>query len=165
MSVSLAVYRLLLNASRLLRLTCLTRSLHPPSSQACHLLEVRTITFWTLRFCIPLLAEHLLEHLHPLLLASSWVLGSQSLAVSLASRPHGTCFIHHIQRFQRQLLPQNHGCRSIHGIRSIMTSQASGTHKPRGRTEITIFRNTYRFLVTISHAQQECPPLCRCTDL
>ena len=30
-------------------------SLHAPSSQACHLLKVRTIMFWTLRFCIPLL--------------------------------------------------------------------------------------------------------------
>ena len=30
-------------------------SLHALSSQACHLLEVRTIMFWTLRFCIPLL--------------------------------------------------------------------------------------------------------------
>ena len=28
---------------------------------------------------------------------SSWVLGSQSLAVSLSSRAFGTCFIHHIQ--------------------------------------------------------------------
>ena len=27
----------------------------------------------------------------------SWVLGSQSLSVSLSSRPFGTCFIHHIQ--------------------------------------------------------------------
>ena len=132
-------------------------SLQAPSSQACHLLEARTIMFWTLRFCIPLLVrwdsgvgpcmhaatsfldlqgrlrgfvEHLLEHLHPLLFprcsvtlgcfwhsntshlsacsfvmgpgvptlaVSSWVLGSQSLAVFLSSRPLGTCFIHHIQ--------------------------------------------------------------------
>ena len=55
-------HRLLLNASRLLRLFCrglqvlpARRSLHALSSQACRLLEVRTIMFWTLRFCIPLL--------------------------------------------------------------------------------------------------------------
>ena len=90
-SVSLAVYRLLQNASRLLCLTCrglhalpARPSLRAPSSQARHLLEVRTIVFWTLRFCVPLLlsfppqsrsvdpsshlVEHLLEDLHPLLL-------------------------------------------------------------------------------------------------
>ena len=75
---------------------CATRlSFHAHSSQACRLLEVRTMVFWTLRLCIPLLlswdfgvrpcmhtatsswtfgshphshsVEHLLEHLHPLL--------------------------------------------------------------------------------------------------
>ena len=90
---------------------------------------------------------------------------TQSLAVLLSSRPFGTCFIHHIQRFQCQLLPQNHGCRSIREISSILSSQASGTYKPQGRTEITIFRNAYRLLVTIFHAQLECPLHCRCTGL
>ena len=54
-------HRLLLNALRLLCSTCrglhvlpARLSLHVLSSQACHLLEVRTIMFWTLRFCIPL---------------------------------------------------------------------------------------------------------------
>ena len=174
-SASLTVYRLLLNAVRHPCLSCdastsaecfeaslphLSRSLRAPStsepsrsSQACHLLEVRTIMFWTLRFCIPLLLSwdfgldracirprpswtsgvdsrdlwnilwnictrfsfSLLGHTgllwhssppsatlhtcppavgHALL---SWVLGSQSLAVFLSSRPFGTCFIHHIQ--------------------------------------------------------------------
>ena len=125
------------------------------SSQARHWLEIRTMVFWTLRLCIPLLlswdfgvrpcmhtatsswtfgshphshsVEHLLEHLHPLfslfclscfvtlgcfvnslclpavgyalvswaqpLAVLSWVLGSQSLAVLLSSRPFGACFI------------------------------------------------------------------------
>ena len=58
------------------------------------------------------------------------------------------------QLLRCQLLPKSHGRRSIHGISSIPTSQASGTKKPLGRKEITIF-----------HAQPECPLLCRCTDL
>ena len=92
-------------------------------------------------------------------------IGVPKLAVSLSSRPFGTCFIHHIQWFQCQLLPQNHGCRSIHGLSSILTSQTSGTHKPLGRIEITISRNTHPLLVAIFNAQKECTVLCRCTDL
>ena len=95
----------------------------------------------------------------------SWVLESQSLAVSLSSRPFGTCFIHHIQWFQCQLLSQNHSCRSILGTSSVLTSQTSRTHKPFERKEITIFGNTYLLLVTVFHAQLECSLLCRCTDL
>ena len=63
------------------------------------------------------------------LAVSSWVLGSQSLAVSFfPSSPFGTCFTHHIQGFQCQLLPQNHGCRSIHGISSIGPKAARVSH-------------------------------------
>ena len=54
-SVSLALYRLLLNASRLpclsypgLHVIPARQSLHALSSQARHWLEVRTIVFWTL---------------------------------------------------------------------------------------------------------------------
>ena len=101
-----ALFRLLLNISRLLRLDSARGfacwllgarlSFHALSSQACHLLEVRTIKIWTLRFCIPLLSwdfgirpcTHtatsfldlreelpgltLLEHLHTLLFLGAW---------------------------------------------------------------------------------------------
>ena len=77
LTVSLAVYRLLLNASRLPCLTCrglhalpARLSLHATSSQACHLLDVRTM-FWTLRRCIPPVAEHL--HPHLFAARSHWV--------------------------------------------------------------------------------------------
>ena len=68
----------------------------------------------------------------------SRVLGSQPLAVSLSSRPFGTCFIQHsahsldVSSFHRLIL-QNHCCCSIHGTSSILTSRASGTHKPLKR--------------------------------
>ena len=78
LSLSLAMHRLLLNASRLLCLSC-------PS------------LLWTLRCCIPLLlsfspqshcvdpsshlVEHLLEHLHPLLLGHTGLLRHSSLSL------------------------------------------------------------------------------------
>ena len=51
------------------------------------------------------------------------------------------------------LLLQSHGCRSVDGITSILTSQAPRTHRPLVIIEITIF-----------HAQLDCPQLCRCTE-
>ena len=99
-------------------------SFHAPS-QARHWLKIRTIMFWTLRCCdiswnictrSLLCRTGLLRELFvPVvkgtrppavgyalsswvlgsqsLAVCSWVLGSQSLAVSLSSRPFGTCFI------------------------------------------------------------------------
>ena len=99
-------------------------SFHAPS-QARHWLKIRTIMFWTLRCCdiswnicsrLLLCRTGLLRELFvPVvkgtrppavgyalsswvlgsqsLAVCSWVLGSQSLAVSLSSRPFGTCFI------------------------------------------------------------------------
>ena len=159
------------------------------SQHARHLLEVRTIMFWTSRFvshCLvgppSHLEEHLLEHLHPLLfdVRSHWIalalFTTFSNTSSLVRLPLGMLFCHgslgpipgcfsfftaiwHVfhpphPMTSMPLLPHGHGRRSIHGISSILTSQASGTHTALRKIEITIF-----------HAQTECSLLCPCADL
>ena len=96
------------------------------------------------------LVEHLLEHLHPPLFRCSGTPGCFHTlhylqqhfitcppAVGYSSGPIPGCFSFFASICQ--LLPPNHSFRSIHGTSSFLTSQASGTHKPLGRIEITIF--------------------------
>ena len=77
---------------------------------------------------------------NPWLSVSSWVLGSQSLAVLLSSRPFGTCLIHHIQWFQCKLLPK---------------SRLSTHPRNQLNSDVTCFRNTQASREKRNHHLQE----------